>query len=207
MARMVVTHIKFHLQRPSPPFCITYCPPSSALHFADRTGSADVLADEEIRLARLRYSTDQMIFSHKLVDAPDALFRRCVEGLKGTYTGVMANTSPVQPTQTAMVATASLETVTPLLPLNILERRVAETCAADLARMQAIPPMYKQYRKFVLIHGGRGHDEPKNLRPNEVGVRTLSYHTQLELTSIFMRPSDKFNLHCCLRMGVARAGT
>ena len=183
MAYMARAHIKSHLQESNlpPPFCITYCPPPSALRIAGKTGSADVLADGEIRLARLKYSTDQRILNRKLADAPEELFRRCREGLKVTYavtiTDATSNAPPMSlaptsepPTQTVAAATTPPDTITPLLPLDTLERRVAETCAADLARMQTLPSMYKNYRNFMLIHGGRGRDEPRNLRSHEVGL-------------------------------------
>jgi len=178
MARLAVRHIKNQLKMHTPPFCITYCPPPNAIRIADKSGSADVLAEEEIRLARLKYHTDQLVYSHKYVDSPDVLFQRFREGLTGTYaataTDATLNASPLQPTPpsspaapTVVAKTAPPDTVIPI-PLDTLERRVAETCASDLARMQALPTMYKQYRNFVLIYGERGRDEPKNLRPNEV---------------------------------------
>lgn len=82
-----------------------------------------------------------------------------------------------------------------LIALTKLERLVAETCADDIARMQSLPEMYKSYREFVLVHGGRGRDEPKNLRKGE--VRTSAFPPILSIMRDSRPIFTRFPLASC----------
>lgn len=104
-------------------------------------------------------------------DVPELLFKQCRESLNDAYP-VAAEPTPVGTTTDSSVGMdaetdASLSTRAQMA-LPKIERLVAETCAKDMARMQALPTMYKSYREFILVHGGQGRDEPQNLRKGEV---------------------------------------
>lgn len=103
-----------------------------------------------------------MLISTKFADFPELLFRQCREALDQSYSA-----SSTIAGSSAGGADGELS-ADPSLPLDKLERRVAETCAKDLARMQIMPTMYKKYREFVLVHGGENRDVPQNLRKDEV---------------------------------------
>lgn len=104
-------------------------------------------------------------------DVPELLFKQCRENLNDAYSVA------VEPKPAATAADGSVEmgkeisanpSTRPQMDLPKTERLVAETCAKDMARMQALPMMYKSYREFILVHGGQGRDEPQNLRKGEV---------------------------------------
>lgn len=79
---------------------------------------------------------------------------------------------------------AGNQTTTARLPLDALEQCVAETCARDVARMQCLRTMYTSYRYFKLIHGTKGRDTPRNIRPNEVCFNSLSISPSSPLRSL-----------------------
>lgn len=114
---------------------------------------------------REKWSDDQWDFRYRLAKTPDVLFSTCRVAMEEKYPG-----SPLA----VPSGKEGVSAPTAHLPLDVLEQRVAETCAKDLVRMQRLRTMYTSYRQFRLIHGTAGRDTPLNVRLNEVRSRLVS---------------------------------
>ena len=136
-----------------PPLCITSCPPPSLL--VDRSRSGSIYPDDDIREQRATYWKNEVDVSMVDYDTPELLFQKCGEKLGERY-----------PPLESDAAVPRRE-----VSLKELEQRIADTCAADIARMQTMKSMYTEYRNFVFLHGGEGRDRPSTVRDGEVRSR------------------------------------
>ncbi|KAF8321529.1 hypothetical protein DL93DRAFT_1421072 [Clavulina sp. PMI_390] len=169
-ASLASFHIQSILRRGSAysDLTITTCPPRVSLMTSSRTGSSDVLAEHpEVIEARVQYWRSQLDWSLKSITTPDKLVEEFASSLTEAYPNTSGSGTTLMP-----------------MPLAEMERSIASTLTDELMRMQRFPTMYTSYRRFILVHGGRGYDEPKNLEKCQVRTSVLVKFTKTYMDSM-----------------------